>query len=171
MLGPLAVLLAAPATTAVLTDFDGTLSPIVADPEEARPLPGATAVLARLARHFAAVAVVSGRPVSFLAQRLAAAGPARPALRRLRPGMDGGRSGPGGPRGRALAGPVAAVVEAAEAQAPPGVGVEAKGVALALHWRQAPEAGDWAGTSPPTGPAGPAWSSNRAAWPSICGRR
>ncbi len=75
-LGPLAPLLLAPSTTAVLTDFDGTLSPIVADPDEAQALPAAPGVLARLAEHFGVVAVVSGRPVAFLARRLAGAGPA-----------------------------------------------------------------------------------------------
>jgi len=36
------------------------------------------------------------------------------------------------------------VAAAALAQAPAGVGVEAKGAALAIHWRRAPEAGAWA---------------------------
>jgi trehalose 6-phosphate phosphatase len=40
--------------------------------------------------------------------------------------------------------PAALVVAAARRQAPPGVGVEAKGAALAIHWRRAPEAGSWA---------------------------
>ena len=37
------------ASSAVLTDFDGTLSPIVDDPEAARPAPGAVEVLTALA--------------------------------------------------------------------------------------------------------------------------
>ena len=45
----LAPLLAHPETAAIMTDFDGTLSSIVEDPEAARPLPGAAEVLARLA--------------------------------------------------------------------------------------------------------------------------
>ncbi len=59
----------------MLTDFDGTLSPIVPDPATASPLADAPGVLAALARRYAVVAVVSGRPASFLADRLAAAGP------------------------------------------------------------------------------------------------
>ena len=51
-------------------DFDGTLSPIVADPADARPLTGAPELLAELARSFAVVAVVSGRPAAFLVRPL-----------------------------------------------------------------------------------------------------
>ncbi len=46
----LAPLLARPASTAVLTDFDGTLSPIVADPYDARPLEAVAGVMMSLAR-------------------------------------------------------------------------------------------------------------------------
>jgi trehalose 6-phosphate phosphatase len=143
-LGPLAALLTDPATTALLTDFDGTLSPIVDDPDEARPLPGAPAVLARLSRSFAAVAVVSGRPVTFLATHLAGAGP---AVRLY--GVYGLESMVGGrvqvvPEAEAWLARTAEVVAAARAEAPPLVGVEPKGAALAIHWRRAPEAGPWA---------------------------
>jgi trehalose 6-phosphate phosphatase len=143
-LGPLAALLIAPSTTALLTDFDGTLAPIVADPEQARPLPAAPALLARLADRFAAVAVVSGRPAAFLADRLAAAGP---SVRLFGvyglEWMEGDRVRVA-PEAEPWMGPAAEVVAAARGQAPPGVGVEAKGAALAIHWRQAPGAGGWA---------------------------
>ena len=58
----LAALLAHPERAVVALDFDGTLAPIVADPDQARADPGAPAALARLAPHLAAVAVVTGRP-------------------------------------------------------------------------------------------------------------
>lgn len=58
----LAALLAHPGQAVVALDFDGTLAPIVADPEQARADPGAPAALARLAPRLAAVAVVTGRP-------------------------------------------------------------------------------------------------------------
>jgi len=64
-------LLDAPATTAVVTDFDGTLAPIVDDPGAARPLPGAAETLVALAARFGVVAVVSGRPVAYLEAQLA----------------------------------------------------------------------------------------------------
>lgn len=43
-------------------DFDGTLSPIVADPEQARIHPDAGEVLVALAQRVRAVAVITGRP-------------------------------------------------------------------------------------------------------------
>jgi trehalose 6-phosphate phosphatase len=43
-------------------DFDGTLSPIVADPEQARIHPEAREVLVDLAGEVAAIAVITGRP-------------------------------------------------------------------------------------------------------------
>lgn len=63
-------LAADPLRTAVLTDFDGTLAPIVADPLAATPLPGTAEVLAALDRRYGRVAVVSGRPVSYLVDQL-----------------------------------------------------------------------------------------------------
>jgi trehalose 6-phosphate phosphatase len=44
-----------------VTDLDGTLAPIVADPAAAAPVPGATHALRALARRIAVVAVVTGR--------------------------------------------------------------------------------------------------------------
>src|SRR5512133_3464081 len=60
--------------TAVCLDFDGTLAPIVDDPNEARPLPGTVELLGDLAARFAAVALLSGRPADYLAEHVAAAG-------------------------------------------------------------------------------------------------
>jgi trehalose 6-phosphate phosphatase len=61
-------------TVAMCLDFDGTLSPIVPDPEDARPLPGVVELLAELATRFAAVALLSGRPAEYLAKHAAAPG-------------------------------------------------------------------------------------------------
>ena len=73
----LAPLLADPANSAIVSDFDGTLSP---DRRRSRRGParstGTADLLARLARRFGVVAVVSGRPVSFLVEQLA---PRRPS--------------------------------------------------------------------------------------------
>lgn len=49
-------------STVVGLDFDGTLSPIVDDPEQAHIHPDASAVLVDLAAQVAAVAVITGRP-------------------------------------------------------------------------------------------------------------
>ena len=53
-----------PARAVAAFDFDGTLAPIVADPEQARAHPGVVPALARLAPRLAAVAVVTGRPAA-----------------------------------------------------------------------------------------------------------
>ncbi|MCF3132898.1 trehalose-phosphatase [Streptomyces olivochromogenes] len=58
----LAALLARPRTAVIGLDFDGTLAPIVADPEQARAHPEAVPALALLAPKVASVAVVTGRP-------------------------------------------------------------------------------------------------------------
>jgi trehalose 6-phosphate phosphatase len=59
---------------ALCLDFDGTLSPIVDDPEAARPLAGVVELLGTLAARFAAVALISGRPAGYLAEHAAAPG-------------------------------------------------------------------------------------------------
>jgi trehalose 6-phosphate phosphatase len=59
---------------ALCLDFDGTLSPVVDDPEAARPLQGVVELLAPLARRYAAVAIISGRPAAYLAEHVAAPG-------------------------------------------------------------------------------------------------
>jgi trehalose-phosphatase len=61
---------AQPGSTAVLVDFDGTLAPIVRDREAAVPLPGMVEALTALCDDYALVAVVSGRPVSYLQRHL-----------------------------------------------------------------------------------------------------
>ncbi|MEV6835246.1 trehalose-phosphatase [Streptomyces sp. NPDC051133] len=58
----LAALLAKPGTAVVGLDFDGTLAPIVADPEQARAHPEAVPALTALAPKVASVAVITGRP-------------------------------------------------------------------------------------------------------------
>jgi trehalose 6-phosphate phosphatase len=61
-------LAARPHLAAMCLDFDGTLAPIVDDPNEARPLPGTVELLGHLAARFAAVALLSGRPADYLAK-------------------------------------------------------------------------------------------------------
>ncbi|MFJ4204824.1 trehalose-phosphatase [Streptomyces sviceus] len=58
----LRALLAEPRRAVIGLDFDGTLAPIVADPEQARAHPEAVAALAALAPKVASVAVITGRP-------------------------------------------------------------------------------------------------------------
>lgn len=60
----LAAILTDPAHAVLGLDFDGTLSPIVADPDQARAHPRAVELLGRLAAHLGAVVVVTGRPAA-----------------------------------------------------------------------------------------------------------
>ncbi len=132
-----------------MTDFDGTLAPIVEDPATARPLPGTAAVLARLARRFGVVAVVSGRPAAFLAAHLAMAGTRTGAAGRVQlVGLYGLESaGPDGVAVEPTAAPWRPVVDEVAGRltidAPAGVEVEGKGLAVTVHWRRAPAAGGW----------------------------
>lgn len=57
-------LIADPGDGLVALDFDGTLSPIVADPGAAAAHPGAAAALRRLAAAVGTVAVITGRPAA-----------------------------------------------------------------------------------------------------------
>lgn len=144
----LAPLLHRPADTAVLTDFDGTLSPIVAQPESAWPLAGVAEALSRLAQRFGVVAVVSGRPVSFLMERLsvpATATGARPVGVPRFVGLYGleWSDGSGGitaePSALAWLAVLDEVVARLEQTVPVGALVEPKGLAVTVHWRTAPE--------------------------------
>lgn len=128
-----------PSRGAVLTDFDGTLSPIVDDPAAARPLPEVPQLLRRLARRFARVAVISGRPVRYL---LDALGPQD--LEQLV--LSGSYGLERFERGELVVDEeatawmpaVEAVASAAEVDAPAGVYVERKGLSVTLHARTAP---------------------------------
>ncbi|MGW7005004.1 trehalose-phosphatase [Streptomyces sp. NPDC054933] len=58
----LAALLSEPKRAVVALDFDGTLAPIVPDPDQARAHPRAVPVLSRLAPRVGSVVVITGRP-------------------------------------------------------------------------------------------------------------
>ena len=123
-----------PSSSAVLSDFDGTLAAIVDDPATSSPLPGMVEVLGRLAERFAVVGVVSGRPVSFLLDHL------DPALQLS--GLYGLERWREGRRVEveeveAWRQPVAEATERARAELGPVV--EAKGLSVTLHFRTCPE--------------------------------
>ena len=139
--------LADPMSAAILTDFDGTLSPIVTDPQAAAPLPGAVDVLRALGERLALVGVVSGRPVAYLRQQL--------GDELWLSGLYGLESYSGGA--------LVELPEAAEwrevvtvatqrAAAAFGGAVEPKGLSLTVHFRAEPE----------LGPAVRAWADDEA---------
>jgi trehalose 6-phosphate phosphatase len=130
---------AAPADAAVLVDYDGTLAPIVLDPAQAVPLPGAAATLVALRARFAEVAVVSGRPVAFLAEQL----PPEVTLCGLY-GLEQRRDGTilEHPQAAGWRPRIDEVVAEAHRSLPPGVEIEHKGLSLTLHLRRHPELAD-----------------------------
>ncbi|HZU72510.1 MAG TPA: trehalose-phosphatase [Acidimicrobiales bacterium] len=135
----------------MVTDFDGTLAPIVPVPEDARPLPGAADVLVDLAASYARVAVVSGRPAAFLARHLGLYGEGAGAPANLSvSGIYGLEAlGPDGSvevvaEAEAWRSAVEAATAEARASSPAGAGVEPKGLSVTLHWRTAPAAEGWA---------------------------
>lgn len=109
----------------VLLDVDGTLSPIVARPEQARLQPSARQAVEALVPRFALVAVVSGRPTAEAAAMV---------------GVEGvtvlGSYGLGDLPDVPMA--VIAAVKAVAAQIP-GARVERKGGTVAVHVRGAPD--------------------------------
>lgn len=138
-------LLADPGSALLATDFDGVLAPITDDPDVAVAHPRALAVLARLAAHVGALAVVTGRP----------------AEQALRLGGFAGADGLGGLRllgqygverwdartGEVDAPPPPPGVAAARERVPAlvaelgveGVQLEDKGRALGVHVRNSPD--------------------------------
>jgi trehalose 6-phosphate phosphatase len=130
-------LAAQPAAAALICDFDGVLTPIVADPTTSAMPAQVAFALGRLARRLGLVAVVSGRPLAFLRERIPV--PGIPLLgsygiEQLRDGEPvlaaGAQEWLGKVRsaGEQLAGHFADW---------PGVRVEEKVVSVAVHWRQA----------------------------------
>jgi trehalose 6-phosphate phosphatase len=122
---------------AVLADFDGTLSPIVDDPEAARADPAAGAAFERLAELLPLVAVVTGRP-ALTARRLLGIDTISITGLHGAEVLAPGATEPVTPPAFAADGvAVQAIVAAAQAE-PEGLGgldLEEKGPIVALHWR------------------------------------
>src|SRR4051812_16689968 len=137
-------LLAHPESAVIALDYDGTLAPIVARPEDARPSPGVVPNLVELSRCVGAVVIITGRPagqVVALAELAAVEG-----LERLVILGQYGRERWDAATGEVVAPPVPQGVEEVRrklplmlAEAPDGVTIEDKGSALVVHTRQAAE--------------------------------
>ncbi len=135
----LAALVADPVRSLIALDFDGTLAPIVPDPEQARALPAAVTALRVLTPLVGTMAVLTGRP-ALIAVDYA-------SLRQV-PGIvvlghygrqrwsDGRLDTPPPPEGLAVAKErLPSVLAAAKAQ--DGTWIEDKGEAVAVHTRRA----------------------------------
>ena len=125
-------LTASPSTSALLIDFDGTLSPIVDDPSEAVPEDGAVEILLELEQSFGSVVIVSGRPLGFLSSRL----PAELSLAGLY-GLEGRDHGVDWelPNSGAWREIIADVALTAARVGPECMRVEPKGLSLTMHYR------------------------------------
>jgi trehalose 6-phosphate phosphatase len=130
-----AALGAAPA--GLVTDLDGTLSPIVDEPGRAFPLPAAVAALTALTHRLALVAVVSGRAPDDARRllgtdRLLVIG--NHGLERLEPGQERAELSP------ALAQAAEAISEAlTRVPVGEGVAIDDKGPSATIHYRNAPD--------------------------------
>ncbi|WP_031023845.1 trehalose-phosphatase [Streptomyces sp. NRRL WC-3725] len=142
----LAALLAQPRTALIGLDFDGTLAPIVADPEQARAHPGAVPALAALAPQIASVAVITGRPPDVAVRYGGFAGVT--GLEHLTVLGHYGAERWDAATGEVTAPPAHPGVAAVRAELPgllehagaqEGTWIEEKGRALAVHTRRAPD--------------------------------
>lgn len=125
-------LVAEPEKAGLFTDFDGTLSPIVDVPADARPIGDAPDVLGELASTFGQVAVLSGRQVDFLEEFF----PASVTIS----GLYGLERLEGGerhdhPQGGSWREVAADIAKLGSDRLPADVRVENKGLSVTLHFR------------------------------------
>jgi trehalose 6-phosphate phosphatase len=123
----------------VAVDFDGTLAPLVADPQASRPVDGAISALNALAAHGAQVAIITGRDAGTVV-RLGGldevGGMVVAGLYGIETWQDGQLASPETPA------PIAALRKRlprllADAHADPDIWIEDKRLSLVLHGRRA----------------------------------
>lgn len=142
----LAAIVAEPFRAVLAFDYDGVLSPIVADPEQAVAHPPAIAALRRIAPRMGTLAVITGRPAEVVVRL----GRLRdyPELRGLLVFGHYGRERWDPDTDEVVAPPLGPGVEAVRAELPTvlaelglagDVWVEDKGSAVAVHTRRAPD--------------------------------
>jgi trehalose 6-phosphate phosphatase len=135
----LSAIKARPGRALAAFDFDGTLAPIVDDPDAARAQDGAAAALAELARHIGKVAIITGRPAAVAVEYGGLAGIEGLVVlgqygreRWENDTLDVPEEPPGVAEARVK---LPKLIETA----PEGVAIEDKGHALAVHTRRAAE--------------------------------
>lgn len=123
----------------VAIDFDGTLSPIVDDPDAAVPVDGGAEAVASLVGSGVEVAVISGRPTQFLSRHLPE-GVTIVGLYGLEVLRDGELSEH--PNSGVWRETMSDVATGARLRAPEGTRVELKALSITLHYREHPELAD-----------------------------
>ncbi|MDQ1465979.1 MAG: trehalose 6-phosphate phosphatase [Actinomycetota bacterium] len=133
------VLAAHPSSAGLLLDFDGSLAPIVVDPAVAAAPPDTLAVLERIVGRIPLVAIVSGRPLDFLARAVPIPGVELVGQY----GLERRVGGTTAIEPAALAYRDAVATAASEAERRwPDLLVERKGeIAVTLHWRAVGDVG------------------------------
>ncbi|MCA1587827.1 MAG: trehalose-phosphatase [Chloroflexi bacterium] len=117
----------------LLTDFDGTLSPIVADPELARLVDGADGALGALASRLAVVAIITGRAAGAARRMTGVPGllvVGNHGVEWLEPNSEEATVAPGAIRAR-----LESILQ--RVPTPPGVFLERKGLSATIHYRAA----------------------------------
>jgi trehalose 6-phosphate phosphatase len=128
--------------SALVSDLDGTLSPIAPTPEQAYVLPGCRRSLERLKDRLELVAVISGRPGSEAQRLLGVAGVLYLGNHGLDPwiGLERPMGAPGGKKETASRSLRLAVEDLKETLAgQPGLHFEDKGTTISIHYRSAPD--------------------------------
>jgi trehalose 6-phosphate phosphatase len=128
---------AGPGRIGLVSDVDGTLSPIVPRPEDARVTPRARALLAALKPHMALLAVISGRAAADVRARMDVPGLVYVGNHGLERWQDG-RVIPA-PEVAAFRSALEAARDALQTRLLPGMQVEDKGATLSVHTRQTPD--------------------------------
>jgi trehalose 6-phosphate phosphatase len=141
--GLIAPLRERPDRSAVLTDVDGTLAPIVRDPSEAAVPPATRELLGALARRYALVGCLSGRRALDARrvvgmEELAYSG--NHGFELLLPGESEVRPDPSLDGHEADAPGFVEALDRGELEGA-GIRIEDKGAIVALHWRDAPNEG------------------------------
>jgi len=128
-----------PAASALILDFDGVLSPIVDDPTTSTLPESTEATLRNLAGTLGLLAVISGRQVEFLEDRVRVPGVPLLGSYGMEQSWDGERQLD--PEAKTWLHRVRAARQLLSAQLEfdQGIRLEEKSVSVAVHWRQAPD--------------------------------
>ncbi|MEJ2758837.1 MAG: trehalose-phosphatase [Anaerolineales bacterium] len=125
---------------ALVSDFDGTLSPIVNDPDSAMPDPKILPLLSELRDHLLAVAVLSGRAVEDVSERVGVPGLVFIGNHGFERFQDGKIVIPDHVKSYQKA--VSKAAKKIRQNLLPGMRVENKGITLSVHYRQAEDEED-----------------------------